>query len=616
MTDTVRDGMARLAPSRPRRAGTKAGVAGKPKSVDAVDRAYTWADERLGISGGGRSLLNKIFPDHWSFMLGEIALYSFIVLVLTGIFLTLYFVPSTAMVVYHGPYKPLDGQTVSAAYMSTINLSFSVRFGLIMRQMHHWSANIFVGAIVVHLCRIFFTGAFRRPREINWTIGVTLLILAIFNGFLGYSLPDDLISGTGIRIAFSIILSVPVVGSYLAFFLFGSNFPGDSIIPRFFILHVLILPAIIAALIGAHLTLLVRHKHTHFKSKGATEHNVIGSPLWPTFAAKTGGYFFLVTGVTALLGAAVQINPIWQFGQYVAYKVSYAVQPDWYMGWLDGALRVMTPWEIVVGGHMVPNAFFPGVLLPGITFTVLALWPFIEARFTGDRAEHHILDRPRDRPGRTSLGAAVLSFYLVLFGASSTDVLANYFQISLNNVLQTFQILTVTVPFVVGFVAYRICIELQNAPGSGKRKRANVMFRSASGGYSTVPSDPRPGDGYVPPPPADLENFVLEPSTNGAGVAASSPASAPAADSAASAGDGVGSAGPEEASAPSEAPAPAPAPAAKPRAAARTRAAKATAKRAPAADGAPAEGADGADGATAKPSRSKGGVKRIPRDYR
>jgi ubiquinol-cytochrome c reductase cytochrome b subunit len=503
--------MSRLVPSRTKRRPSR----GTSKSVDAADRAYTWFDDRLGISGGGRSLLNKIFPDHWSFMLGEIALYSFIVLVLTGIFLTLYFVPSTAPVVYHGSYTPLDGQTVSAAYLSTIDLSFSVRFGLVMRQMHHWAANIFVGAIVVHMCRIFFTGAFRRPRELNWIIGVTLLILAIFNGFLGYSLPDDLISGTGIRIAFSILLSVPLVGSYLAFFLFGGNFPGDAIIPRFFILHVLILPAIIAALIGAHLSLLVRHKHTHFKGNGATEHNVVGSPMWPTFAAKTGGYFFLVTGVTALLGAVVQINPIWQFGQYVPYKVSYAVQPDWYMGWLDGALRVMAPWEIVIGGHMVPNPFFPGVLLPGITFTVLALWPFIEARFTGDRVEHHILDRPRDRPWRTALGAAVLSFYLVLFGASSTDVLANFFSVSLNAVLVTFQWLTITVPWVVGFVAYRICIELQEVPGAGKRKRANIMMRSATGAYSTIPTEERPGDGPVVRAPADLDHVDFALMTNG-----------------------------------------------------------------------------------------------------
>jgi ubiquinol-cytochrome c reductase cytochrome b subunit len=386
--------------------------------------------------------------------------------------------------------------------------------------MHHWAANIFVGSIVVHMARIFFTGAFRRPRELNWTIGVTLLTLAIFNGFLGYSLPDDLVSGTGLRIAFSILLSVPLVGSYLAFFLFGGNFPGTSVIPRFFILHVLILPAIIAGLIGAHLYLLVRHKHTHFKGKGATNENVVGSPLWPTFAAKTGGFFFLTTGITALLAALFQINPIWQFGQYVPYKVSYAVQPDWYMGWLDSALRIMPSWEPVGFGHMIPNAFFPGVLLPGLTFGLLYAWPFVEARFTKDRAEHHLLDKPRDRPLRTAVGAAVLAFYFTLFAASATDVLANYLTLSLNYVLWSFRVLVFAVPLVVGPVTYAVCKELQATPGSGKRKRANIVLRSAAGGYATVPVVVRPGDEVLVEAPAaldDIDYSQVNAAGNGAG---------------------------------------------------------------------------------------------------
>jgi ubiquinol-cytochrome c reductase cytochrome b subunit len=492
-----------------RRGGARGAAAPRRRATDSVDRLYSWMDDRLGVSIGGRSLINKIFPDHWSFMLGEIALYSFIVLVLTGIFLTLYFIPSVADVVYNGPYKPLDGQHVSEAYLSTINLSFTVRFGLVMRQMHHWAANIFVGSIAVHMARIFFTGAFRRPRELNWMIGVTLLILAIFNGFIGYSLPDDLISGTGLRIAFSITLAVPIIGSYLAFFLFGGNFPGTAIIPRFYVIHVLILPAIIAALIAGHLGLLVRHKHTHFKGKGATDKNVVGSPLWPTFMAKTTGFFFLTTGITLLLGALVQINPIWQFGQYVPYKVSYAVQPDWYMGWLDGALRIMPSWEIVGFGHMIPNAFFPGVLLPGLTFGLFYAWPLIEARLTRDKAEHHVLDKPRDRPMRTAVGAAALAFYFTLFAASSTDVLANYLDLSLNYVIWAFRILVIVVPLVVGPLAYKICNELRAVPGAGKRKRANVVLRSAGGGYATVPVQVRPGDEVVAHEPVNLDHVPL-----------------------------------------------------------------------------------------------------------
>ncbi len=474
-----------------------------------IDSLYRWVDDRLNISGGTRKLLNKIFPDHWSFMLGEIALYSFVILVLTGIFLSLYFVPSQKDVIYHGSYLPLDGTHMSEAYASTINLSFSVRTGLLMRQMHHWAANIFVGSIVVHMCRIFFTGGFRRPREFNWIIGVNLLILAIFNGFLGYSLPDDLVSGTGIRIAFSILEALPIVGSYLATFLFGGNYPGTAIIPRFFILHVLILPAIIAALIGAHLGLLVKQKHTQFAGNGATERNVVGSPMWPIFIAKTNGFLFLVAGVTAALGAAVQINPIWQYGPYVPYHVSYAVQPDWYMGWLDGALRVMPSWEIVFPGHMIPNAFFPGILLPGITFTLLMMWPMLEARIRNDTLEHQILEEPRNNPWRTSIGAAVLSFYFVLFGASATDVLANYLQVSLNTVLITFRVLCILVPLIVGPVTYKICLELQHQHRPTKTKRHNIVMRSAEGGYSTIEVQARPGDERTILPPIPVDAMIL-----------------------------------------------------------------------------------------------------------
>jgi len=475
-----------------------------------LDGTLRWLDERLGLAKGGRTFLDKIFPDHWSFLLGEIALYSFIVLVATGVFLTLYFDPSSKEVVYHGAYAPLRGIRMSAAYASTVDLSFAVRSGLVIRQMHHWAADVFLGAIAVHMCRIFFTGAFRRPRELNWMVGVTLLTLGIVNGFLGYSLPDDLISGTGIRIAYSIILSIPLVGSYLATLTFGGQFPGNgSIIPRMFIAHVLIIPAIIAALIGAHLGLLVRQKHTQFAGKGRTEHNVVGIPAYPNFALKTQGFMFVITGVLWAMGGLAQINPIWQFGPYEAYKISYAVQPDWYMGWLDGALRIMPSWEFVGFGHTIPfEIFLPAVLFPGLTFTLFYAWPFIERRITGDRAEHNLLDRPRDRPRRTAIGAGALAFYFMLFCASSTDVLANFFDVSLNLVLWSFRVLVVVVPVVVALLTYRICKDMAGLSGVGKRKRPVVVRRSATGAYMTEPAAPRPGDGHEEPEPEPVPTFV------------------------------------------------------------------------------------------------------------
>jgi ubiquinol-cytochrome c reductase cytochrome b subunit len=483
-----------------------------------VQQAINELDERVGIAKGGRSLLDKIFPDHWSFMLGEIALYSFVVLVATGIFLTLYYVPSSAQVVYHGVYKPLDGQRMSEAYESTIDISFAVRAGLLMRQVHHWAADVFVGSIVVHMARIFFTGAFRKPRELNWTIGITLLILAILNGFIGYSLPDDLISGTGIRIAYSILLSIPFVGTYLAFFLFGGAYPGHIILERFYIVHVLILPLIIIGLIGAHLGLLVRQKHTQFPGRGRTEHNVVGSPLFPQFAAKTTGFMLMVTGVLGVLGGFAQINPIWQFGPYEPTKISYAVQPDWYMGFLDGALRIMPSWEFTAWGHTIPwEVFLPAVVFPGLIFNICLAWPMIERRFTGDYEIHNLLDRPRDRPKRTAAGAAMIALLFTVFAASSTDVLANYFHLSLNAVLWFFRIAVVVAPILAGLVTWRVCIEMQRVPGAVQRKRAMIVSRTPEGEYVAVPAEPRPGDEQLElePEPVPLR-IELEPEPVGA----------------------------------------------------------------------------------------------------
>jgi ubiquinol-cytochrome c reductase cytochrome b subunit len=310
-------------------------------------------------------------------------------------------------------------------------------------------------------------------------------------------MPDDLVSGTGLRIMFSIVLSIPIVGSYLATFLFGGNFPGDgTIIPRLFIIHVLVVPLIILGLLAAHLGLLVRQKHTQFPGHGRTEKNVVGSPMYPTFIAKTTGFLFVITGVLWALGGLAQINPIWQFGQYEPYKISYAVQPDWYMGWLDGALRIMPPWSFHAWGHTFPFVvFFPAVLFPGICFNLFYVWPMLEAKLTGDRAEHNLLDRPRDKPRRTAIGVASLAFFFTLFAASSTDVLANYFQISLNEVLWFFRFAVFIIPAIAGVFAYYLCREMSGVPGIGRRKRAVIITRTAEGEYESVTTAVRPGDG-------------------------------------------------------------------------------------------------------------------------
>ena len=438
--------------------GTKGG---KKRHRLLTRRGAEFIDDRVGGARFVRETLGKVFPDHFSFMLGEVALYSFVVLVLTGVFLTLFYEPSSRDVVYHGRYAPLHGVHVTAAYESAVRLSWDVRSGLLMRQVHHWAALVFLGAIVAHLGRIFFTGAFRKPRDLNWMVGVTLLVLAILNGFAGYSLLDDQLSGTGLRIAYSITLSIPLAGTWLASLLFGGEFPGPDIIDRLYVIHILLLPAVIALLIGIHLFLVVRHKHTQFGGMGRTEENVVGEAVWPSFAFKSLGLMMLVAAVLAALGGLAQINPIWLYGPFDPAEVSSASQPDWYMGWLDGSLRLFPPLEIRAFGFEVPAPFFPGALLAGITFGLLFAWPSLEALFTGDRRVHHLLDRPRDRPVRTSLGVATLSFYTVLTLAASNDVIATTFGLSVNAVLLTFRALVIVLPPIAALVTYRLCNELQ-----------------------------------------------------------------------------------------------------------------------------------------------------------
>jgi len=428
-------------------------------------RLARWIDDRLGSAQFARTVLNKVFPDHWSFMIGELALYCFVILVLTGIYLTFFFDASPDITTYHGSYEPLRGVEMSQAYRSSLELSFDVRAGLVMRQMHHWAALLFLASIVVHLGRVFFTGAFRRPREINWIIGVTLLVLAMFNGFAGYSLLDDQLSGTGLRIAYSIALSIPLIGTWITSLLFGGEFPGPDIIQRLFVIHILLIPAAIAVLLTIHLAIVVRHKHTQFPGTGRTEENVVGTRMWPTYAAKATGLFFLVTAVVAFLGGIFQINPIWVYGPFDPAEVSSASQPDWYMGWLEGALRIMPGWEIRAFGFEIPNPFFPGVLLAGLTFTLLYVWPFLEARVSGDHRVHHLVDRPRQRPVRTAMGVATLAFYLVLFLGGASDVLAETFGLSVNAVIWTFRALVVVLPVLGGWSAYRLCKELSARDG-------------------------------------------------------------------------------------------------------------------------------------------------------
>ncbi|MET4049142.1 MULTISPECIES: cytochrome bc complex cytochrome b subunit [unclassified Rhodococcus (in: high G+C Gram-positive bacteria)] len=479
-------------------------------------------DSRYHLAPGIRRQINKVFPTHWSFLLGEIALYSFVILLISGTFLTLFFDPSMSEVEYNGIYEPLRGVTMSRAYETALNISFEVRGGLFMRQIHHWAALMFAASIIVHMMRIFFTGAFRRPREANWVIGCLLLILAMFEGFFGYTLPDDLLSGTGLRAAFSgISMSVPVIGTWLHWLVFDGDFPGTIIIPRLYVAHVLLLPAIILALIAAHLALVWYQKHTQFPGPGRTETNVVGVRILPVFAVKSGAFFAVTFGVLALMGGLVQVNPVWNIGPYNPSQVSAGSQPDFYMMWTDGLARLWPAWDIYIAGRYTIPAVFAVALIMGLVFTVMIMYPWIEKRLTGDRAHHNLLQRPRDVPVRTAIGAMVLAFYLVLTISCVNDIIAYKFDISLNAMTWIGRIGMLILPPIAYFVAYRFCIGLQRSDRTvlDHGIETGIIKRLPHGQYVEVHQPLGPVDSHGHPIPLEYQGAAIPKKMNKLGSA-------------------------------------------------------------------------------------------------
>ncbi|WP_156721906.1 cytochrome bc1 complex cytochrome b subunit [Streptomyces apocyni] len=452
------------------------------RKAPAGERVADWADGRLGIYSLAKANMRKIFPDHWSFMLGEVALYTFIIIILTGVYLTLFFHPSMNEVEYAGSYVPMQGVLMSEAYASTLDISFDVRGGLLIRQIHHWAALIFLAAMFVHMMRVFFTGAFRKPREINWLFGFLLFVLGMFTGFTGYSLPDDLLSGTGVRFTQGAILSVPVVGTYISMFLFGGEFPGTDMIARFYSIHILLLPGIMLGLVVAHLILVFYHKHTQFGGAGKTNKNVVGMPLLPVYMAKAGGFFFLVFGIIAAIAAIASINPIWALGPYRPDMVSTGAQPDWYMGFAEGLIRFMPGWEIVLWDSYTLNlgVFIPLVIFP-LFLTAIAVYPFIESWITKDKREHHILDRPRNAPTRTAFGAAWIAAYFIMLIGGGNDLWATHFSLSINSITWFVRIFFIAGPILVFIATKRICLGLQ------RRDRDKVLHGRETGIIKRLP---------------------------------------------------------------------------------------------------------------------------------
>jgi ubiquinol-cytochrome c reductase cytochrome b subunit len=405
--------------------------------------------------------LRKVFPGHWSFLLGEIAMFSFFVLVATGLYLAFFYDASAELVPYTGSYPQLEGVAVSQAFHSVMDITFERPLGSVVRQTHHWAALVFVAALVLHAVRVFFTGAFRRPRRLNWMIGVTLMGLAMVTGFFGFVLPHDLLGGTSARIGHAFAVSVPVVGPGVADLLFAGPFGNPQMLHRMWLLHVIVLPLVLGLLLVAHLALVWVQTHTMFGGEGRSRDMVEGSAAWPAYLFKAGGLFAVVAGVLVGFGALVQIAPVWIHGPFDPASTTVPAQPDWYLGWVEGALRILPALDITVMGRTVPSPFIAGVAFPVAVFVVLYAWPFLEARLTGDTGGHHLLDRPRDHPVRAATGATGLAVLTVLLMAGSHDWQGFLLGTPIEAMTVAYRIALVVVPVAVGAFTYSVCRSLR-----------------------------------------------------------------------------------------------------------------------------------------------------------
>jgi ubiquinol-cytochrome c reductase cytochrome b subunit len=416
--------------------------------------------------------------DRWAAVFGRIAGYSFAVAVVTGVLLLPFFRPSMAPVAYHGSYRKLDGAPVSQAYQSVLALTFDVRGGLLIRQVHHWSADLFVAAICLRLLRTFFRGRFCGRALPDWLIWVTLLPLGMLAAYTGTLLPDDGLSGGSLAVITGVLLSVPVIGTHLVFWIFGGAPPGHLIIGRDYWVHILVLPALAGALLLAS-----------FRPSLRWSRQVRPDPLLPFTCA-----------VLVALGAIAQINPVWLYGPYQPGSISSGAVPDWYMGFLDGALRLMPAWELTVAGHPLDlGVLIPALVVPGLFFTGLALYLLADRRISGRRPPGGLLPpTPADPANRTAVGVAGVALYGLLWAAAANDQIAYHLQIPLFTVTWFFRIAVLAGP-VLAFGLTRVICHAQADRRRDEElhgRETGRIVRNPQGGYTEIRE---PAHQAVPP---------------------------------------------------------------------------------------------------------------------
>ena len=462
-------------------------------------------DDRLGLRGPGRKTANKVFPHNWSFLLGEIALFAFVVLVATGVFLTMFYRPSTAMVSYDGAMELYRGTEQPAAFESILRLSHDIPGGLLFRRIHRIAAHLFIAASVLHMLRILLTGAFRRPREINYLVGIGLITFAFAAGFTGYSLPYDSLAGTGLRIAYSELLSFPIVGDRIAFWIFGGDFPTGDVIPRFFVFHVMVLPAILIGAISVHLLLVVRQRHTQFPARGIDGHRfVLGKPLWPAQFAESATLMLWVGGLLSAAAVLVPWSDVSLIGPYVPGEVGNNAQPDWFMFWVEGALRIFPAVEFSVFGLMtISGPFIAGILLPGMVFTGLALYPFLERRVYRLTGDWHVLTNPLEIPLRAAFVVGTFGFVLIVSAAATNDILSRLWGIPIESATWFFRIVALVVPPLLagGTYAYakrRLRRRRRAVAATEDEAMKPYLFGRSDPAAALSRSGSQPADGDVP----------------------------------------------------------------------------------------------------------------------
>lgn len=412
-------------------------------------------DSRMKLKGPTRATANKVFPANWSFLLGEVATIAFGILVATGIFLTLFYRASTDPTIYSGTNEFFDGATVPAAFESIIRLSDDVPGGLFVRRVHRAASHLFIATIVMHMLRIIMTGAFRKPRELNYHLGIGLLTVALGEGFLGYSLPYDSLAGTGIRVAYSIVLSIPYIGENVAFWIFGGEFPTGDIIPRFHALHVFVLPLVLTGMIALHVMILVRQKHTQMPKPEIDGHTyIVGKPLWPSQFAESTTLFLWVGGLLALGATLIPWSDVELLGPYVAGEVGNNAQPDWFLFWTDGLLRALPPFEFRILGATINTVFVAGAVIPGLMFGLLFAYPFIERKVYGLTGDWHVLTNPLDIPLRAAMVMGTFSFVLLASANATNDILSRMFGVPIENLVFAFRLSMVVLPPLLAGLIY------------------------------------------------------------------------------------------------------------------------------------------------------------------